>query len=119
MYTSYGLQRCPSTDVIEQQVFDTFEEMYDKFEESRPLIETQRFIELRYEELVRDPVTTLAQIYEQLELGDFAPVRPAIERYASRSRNYKTNKYELSDETQKQIEHRWQMAFERFRYPVS
>ena len=96
-------------------VYEAYRQHMELWKELFP----DKVISIKYEDLVRDPVTALAQIYEQLELGDFAPVRPAIERYASRSRNYKTNKYELSDETQKQIERRWQMAFERFGYPVS
>ena len=118
MYTSYGLQRCPSLEVIEQQVFDTFKDMHQKLEETRSLVDPQRFVDLRYEELVRDPVASVARVYDELGLDDFENVRPAIERYASRSQHYKTNKYDLSHATREKIAGQWHMAFERYGYPT-
>ncbi len=116
MYTSYGLQACPESAVIEQQVLDTFKAMYQRLQDTRALVEPQHFVELRYEQLVGDPVTTLARVYDELEWNNFQTVRPAIERYASRSKSYKTNRYELSDEKRKKIASQWQMAFEDYGY---
>lgn len=115
MYTSYGLQR-PDLGGIEQQVFDTFKAMHRKLEDTRHLVAPERFIELRYEELVGDPVAALSRLYEQLDLGDFETVRPAIERYASRSQLYKTNQYELSTDTRQEIASQWQTAFQQHGY---
>ena len=33
-----------------------------------------RLVEIRYEDLVRDPVTVVGELYRRLDLGDFAPL---------------------------------------------
>ena len=54
LYTKHGLQT-PRYEGLEEYVLQTFEQMYDKFERDRPLLITDQFCELRYEDLVRDP----------------------------------------------------------------
>ena len=67
--------------------------MYDAFERDRHLIGPGQFCEVRYEDLVADPVGQMRAVYEQLDLGDFEAVRPAIEEYFADQKDYKTNRY--------------------------
>jgi omega-hydroxy-beta-dihydromenaquinone-9 sulfotransferase len=82
---------------LEDHVFDMFELMYDRFKQDRALIPDANFFELRYEDLVADPLPRLEEIYQRLNLGDFAMARPAVAKYLEGVRNYKTNKYELEE----------------------
>jgi hypothetical protein len=115
MYESYGLQR-PRLDTLNQQVFETFRAMHDKLEATRSLIDPARLVELRYEDLVADPVGQMSNLYSQLELGDFSVVRPAIEDYTARSRRYRTNEYEVSEEMRGQITQEWKRFIEKYDY---
>ena len=115
MYASYGLQR-PRLDALHQQVFETFRAMYEKFEATRSLIDPSRLFELRYEDLVADPVAQVCTLYARLELGDFSVARRAVEDYAVRSKRYRSNQYELSEETRKQITHQWKWFIEKYDY---
>ena len=45
--------------------------IYDRLEEARPLFKPGRFHELRYEELVKDPVGEMEKVYAALELDGF------------------------------------------------
>jgi hypothetical protein len=116
MYLGQGLQR---TDLagLEEFVFDTFVRMHARFEQTRGQIPAGQFWEMRYEELVADPVGQVRTMYEQLGLGDFEPVRGAMEHYAKRSENYQTNRYEeLDPQLRDEISRRWAAYIEQYGY---
>jgi hypothetical protein len=110
-----GLQ-IPRHDRLEEYVHGAFERMYDSFERSRAEIPPGRICDVRYEDLVRDPVGELARIYEQLDLGDFEPVRDKIERYVGGQRDYQPNRHELAPETAGEIRRRWGEYMRRYGY---
>src|SRR5487761_1101392 len=115
LYRKHGLQQ-PAFKGLEEHVLRTFERMYDKFEAERNLINTDRFCEVHYEELVRDPVGSLRTIYEKLNLGGFEAVLPALEQYVAGTEGYQTNKYELSEEARQQVARRWEGFIRRYGY---
>ncbi len=113
--TFHGLQK-PNGKGMEEFVFATFNHMYEVFEEDRRLVDPSRFCEVRFEDLVADPVGRMRIIYEQLQLGDFEVARPAMEAYAERTRDYKVNRYELTPETREEIGRRWETFSKRYGY---
>lgn len=115
LYAHYGLQH-PTFDGLEQYVFDNFLHMYEKLEESRPLVAPSHFYELRYEDLVKDPIEQVRAIYEHLELGDFAEVLPQLKQYLAGSATYTTNRYTLSSELRDAITQRWGHVIRRYGY---
>ena len=118
MYETYGLQ---SFDVgaLREHVFSTFEQMHAKVEATRTLIAAGHFYELRYEDLASDPVEQMESLYEFLDLGDFDVVRPAVEKFAERSKRYRTNQYPLDAPTRDEIAHRWADYFVKYGYATS
>jgi hypothetical protein len=108
----------PNYRGIEEHVLSTFMRIYDRFEEDRKLIPPGQLYEVKYEDLVKDPVGQMQAIYEQLHLGDFAQVRPAIEAFLGETRNYKTNKYQLSDADRRIVGARWRKYAEHYGYAV-
>jgi hypothetical protein len=115
LYAHHGLQH-PAFEGLEDYVFDNFLHMYEKLEEARPLVASSHFYELRYEDLVRDPIAQVRAIYEHLELGDFAPVLPKLEQYMAATADYTTNRYELSPELRDAITQRWGHVMRRYGY---
>ena len=97
LYEGQGLQK-PRNEGIEEFVLDTYVRMNKKLDQTRGLVHPSRFYEMRYEDLVADPVAQIRRLYEHLELGDFEPVAPAIEAYQAARADYKTKKYQQSDE---------------------
>ena len=67
-------------------------------------------------ELVADPIDEMRRVYEQLELGGFEAVRPAIEQYFSNQKDYKTNRYQTPPAAKAEINRRWQAFFEQYGY---
>jgi hypothetical protein len=115
LYETHGLQT-PTFAGLEEHVFRTFTHLYDRLEKDRHLVEPGHFHELRYEDLVRDPVGQMRALYEHLGLGGFEEVRPLIERYLAGTRDYRTNRYALPPALRAEIARRWGDVIRRYGY---
>jgi len=101
---------------IEGHVLDTFVRMYECFEQDRELVPPGNLIDVRYEDLVADPLGKMRAIYRELGLGDFAAVEPGLLRYKMKTRDYRTNKYLLPPEVAERVRGRWAPYFQRYGY---
>jgi LPS sulfotransferase NodH len=118
LYETHGMQ-VPNYEGIEEYVLRTFVRIRERFEQDRELIPPGRLYEVRYEDLVQDPLARLSEIYQRLELGDFAKVRAKVERFLAESADYKTNRYSLTEAQRKTVTERWAAAFESHGYERS
>jgi omega-hydroxy-beta-dihydromenaquinone-9 sulfotransferase len=109
----------PTYRGLEEFVLATFARMHERLEVTRGLIPADRFCELRYEELVLDPLAEMERIYEQLQLGDFDSVAPLVREYVTSRQGYHRNTYSLPDNTRGEIAVRWRAYFERYGYVSS
>jgi omega-hydroxy-beta-dihydromenaquinone-9 sulfotransferase len=115
LYRYQGLQ-VPRFEGLEEHVLNTFNRMYDAFEEDRKLIPPSQFHEVHYEDLVKDPLAQMRTAYERLHLGDFEPACPGVQQYVERTRNYRVGRHELSPELRAQISDRWASFIARYGY---
>lgn len=115
LFRAQGLQ-IPRFEGLEEQVLETFCRMYEKFERDRPLIPPSRYSEVRYEDLTADIVGQMKKVYEQLGLGEFDKVLPALETYVGQHASYKTNHWEISPEQRAQVTSRWSTFCEKYGY---
>jgi hypothetical protein len=116
LYVAHGLQR-PTFAGLEEQVFETFTHFYERLEQTKPLLAADRFHELRYEDLIADPVGQMRLLYERLNLGGFDEYLPRLKTYLNASANYKPNRYpELAPELRAEIERRWGHIVRQFGY---
>ena len=106
----------PRFEGLEEFVFRTFERMYAAYDRDRAALPANRLYEVRYEDLVRDPLGQLRAIYRQLELGDFEPARPGVERYLAEVKDYQTNRYEIAPAHEAEIRRRWGGYMQRYGY---
>ncbi len=81
-----GLQ-CPHNRQLKAYVLAAFERMYKAFEEQRAELRSDQIFDLRYEDLVQDPVAVLEQAYKHLQLGDFEVVRPQLQEMTRAKRS--------------------------------
>ncbi len=114
-YDDHGAQ-VPKFEGLEEHVLASFERMYEVLEESRQLVDPSRFCEVRYEDLVKDPVSQIRELYDKLGLGGFEDVLPALEAYAARTAGYKTSRYDLPPETRDAITRRWDAFIRKYGY---
>jgi hypothetical protein len=116
LYRAQGLQ-VPHFRGLEEHVLETFCYLYDRLEATRHLVPPGNFHEVRYEELIKDPVGQVGRLYEALRLGGFEAMRPRLEKFWSEQTGYQTNRYPpLSEELRATIASRWGKVIERYGY---
>lgn len=117
MARGHCLQK-PDWPGLEEKVLTEFRVIYDRLDEARPLLTAKpgRFHELRYEELVKNPVGELKKVYDALELGGYDDARPRVEDYLRQNAGYETNRYELTDAQRAAIDARWGEVIRRYGY---
>jgi hypothetical protein len=118
LYKDEGLQN-PNYESLEERVYETFRTMYETFERQRQLIPRGRFSEVRYEDLLADPLGQMGRIYEELGLGGFEQARPGMEKYLEGQADYQRNRYELSAEARTEIARRWSSYIAKYGYAGS
>ncbi len=115
LYRDQGLQ-VPTYDGLEEHVFETFTRMYDAFHRDSKKIGPGQFCEVRYEDLIADPMGQMQRVYAELDLDNFDAVRPGVEAYFAKQKDYKTNRYQMTPELRAQITDRWGDFIEKYGY---
>jgi hypothetical protein len=115
LWKVHGLQ-VPNYADLEEYVFCKFTHLYERLDQAEKWIDPARFHEVRYEDLVRDPIGEMEKLYSHLKLGAFADVKPRLERYFADQADYKTNRYEHTPEQRARIEARWGEVIRRYGY---
>jgi hypothetical protein len=116
LYETHGLQK-PTFQGLEEYVFSTFPRIYEGVQKGRSLVAPSRFYELRYEDLVRDPVGEMRKLYDHLGLGGFDAYIPRLEAYLSTVTGYQRNRYQqLAPEIQEKISRRWGDVIRKYGY---
>jgi hypothetical protein len=115
LYRTHGLQT-PTFAGLEEHVLQTFTRMYQRLEEGKKLLEPRQFYELRYEDLIADPLAQMRKIYDHCGLGGFDAALPRMQAYLSSIKGYETNKYELSEAERCTVANRWGDVIRRHGY---
>ena len=111
---THGLQIPRGGAALEEKVLNDFERMYDAFCEDVEEIPDGSLCEVSYDELVGNPIATLEKIYRELGIDGFESKREEFERFAATQKNYRKNKFELTDEIKETIARRWKKYFQRY-----
>lgn len=111
----FSLQACDGRIGI-SEVIDHFNLLHHAYRQQRRLIAEGHLCELRYEDLVRDPVRSLERIYEQLRLQGFESVRRSLELSLDEVKSYTPNSYQISNEERRIIAFRCQDYFDAYGY---
>lgn len=112
----HGLQTLHDDGRIREKVFREFRVIYDRLEEARPLIPTEHFHEVKYEELVRDPAGQMQQVFDGLGLDGYEAYRPRLDDYLQQNAGYETNKFQLGEADRREVAERWGDVIERYGY---
>lgn len=115
LYKDEGLQ-VPRFEGLDEHVYETFNRMYAAFNSQQPSIPPGHFSEVRYEDLVADPIGQMRKVYADLGLDGFSDVLPALETYVASQKDYKTNRWQHKPEIKREINRRWSAYFEKYGY---
>ena len=101
---------------LKNYVFECKDLMYESYFKHRDSLPSNRLAEVKFEDLVADPIATMSGVYDQLELNDFADVQPKIESYFDQKSGHKKNKFSIPETLKQEIAVQWQEYREAFGY---
>lgn len=122
VHRTFRLIRLQTSDSVdmEARTFRVNREMHDSFFEERNLIPSGRFHELSFADLEQDPMGQVREIYEALDLPDFAQAEPRLKEYVDSTAGYRKNEFpELTSDLRSRIASEWQRNFDEWHYPVA
>jgi hypothetical protein len=105
-----------SEDEIEQQVLQNYIRLMNSYFEQKETIKKGNFVEIKYEDLIADPVKQVKQIYSTLKLPGFKDALPEMQKYLEKQSEYKTNVYAIDDEIVNHVKENWKFTIDRWRY---
>jgi LPS sulfotransferase NodH len=105
-----------SKEEIEKQVVSNYIRLMNSFFEQKEQIKTDRFVEVRYEDLIVDPIKHIQHIYETLKIPGFETAMPAMMKYLERQSDYKTNVYSIDQSILQHVDKNWKFTIDRWRY---
>jgi hypothetical protein len=82
----------------------------------RKLIRSGNLFELKYDDLVKDPVAMLEKIYRKLQLGKIEEALPFFAREAEKYRSYKVNEYRVDVKLKETIYRKFPEVYEKLGY---
>ncbi len=104
---------------VEERTIRQYREVYESFFEEEGLIPRDRFHEVCFEDLERDPIGQMREVYRVLGLPDFGEVEPALRRYVGTLSGYRKNEHaELPAATRERIARECHRCFEAWGYPI-
>lgn len=107
MFETYALEPAISDDEIREAVLADRPRFEAKLDASTADQPENRFASLAYESLIANPVGVIEQLYRQLELGDFNPVRESLTTDTKRRGGYKAKGSLPSDAWRGRINKEW------------
>lgn len=111
-----AIQKPNQDSHVEDFVLRTLPIMYESFQADRVGLSDSQLIEVRYEDFISDPVTSMARIYEQLQLGDFEPMRSKILEKSKQERDYQTNRLDMEPDEERRVMDAWHVYAQHYGY---
>jgi omega-hydroxy-beta-dihydromenaquinone-9 sulfotransferase len=97
-------------------ILSLYEEMMRRFFSDRASIPAGHLVELRLEELERDPLGELRRVYDTLNPPGYADAEPAFQAHIASQRTYRKNRLDLSADDRRSVDERWGFAFAELGY---
>lgn len=105
-----------SKEEIEKQVIENYKRLMKSYFEQEKLIPKGKIVEVRYEDLVSDPIAHVRNIYSKLNLPGFNDALPEMKKYLERQKDYKTNVYTIDKKIIERVKNNWNFTIERWDY---
>jgi hypothetical protein len=117
LYSVQGLHNPPRLDPwLDDYVLDMFARLTEDYEEDKHLIPKGRLVELRYEDFVKDPVASMRDIYQRLDIPGFAQAEAPMRAFLAERSEHKVSRYEMPLELKRKVIARLKPHIDRYGY---
>jgi hypothetical protein len=100
-------------------IIELYADMMRRYLADRALIPSGNLVEVRFDDLERQPLAELARIYETLGLPGFAAAEPAFAGYIAAQKSYRKNSLTLAPADRARLIESWDFAFRALGYPTA
>jgi omega-hydroxy-beta-dihydromenaquinone-9 sulfotransferase len=116
MFRWHSLQE-PDLASLDDWVISQYQEMYEAFFAQKKQIPKGRFHEVGFEQLERDAVGEVRQLYQALELPEFSFMEPQLKHYVASVAGYRKNSFpEIATELKSKLAKHWARCFQEWGY---
>ena len=105
-----------SKEEIEQQVIKNYIRLMGSYFEQKEKIQKGKLVEIKYEDLISNPIKQVKKIYSTLKLPDFEDALPKMKKYLEKQSDYKTNVYAIDDKIVQHVNKNWKFTIDRWKY---
>lgn len=106
----------PEPGFVDETILSLYTELFSLFERDRPLVPPGALHELKFEDLEKDPLVTLEELYDRLDLRGFDSFSPRVIRYLDSLQGYRKNEFHLSEQDREKVFERWSKVFTQYGY---
>ena len=117
LFSAFSLQKYDHIDT-HPHTLEIYESLTKKFLTEQPDIPAEDFLEIRFEDLEKDPTAELARVYEQFQLPEKETALEAIGNYVTSLGDYRRSSYKLPRTTLDEIAQRWGFAIDHWGYQL-
>lgn len=103
-------------EVVKKDVLDIYKELYYNWEQKIEGIPKENWIDIKYEDFIKEPMKTLEQVYKELNIKGFDENKQKYIDFIESQKDYKPLEYEFSDDFIKLVNENCDHIFKRFGY---
>jgi hypothetical protein len=93
----YGLQKITQAQ-LDHIIIQTMKNMQVQYNKDKSLLNSGNLYEVNYEKLINDPLSTIREIYQNLEIPGFSDAEMPIRKQINKSKKYAPFSYQYSAE---------------------
>jgi hypothetical protein len=93
--------------MLKEEILNHYSEMVQKVEEAKSIIPEGNYLEIKYEDFIRDPMPFMEKIYRQFELTGWEEARPEFQAHFEAQAEFKTNTFRIADEVIRTVNENW------------
>jgi len=105
-----------SKEEIEKQVIENYKRLMKSYFEQEKQIPKEKIVDVRYEDLVSNPIKQVKKIYSKLKLPGLNDALPGMKKYLERQKDYKTNVYTIDKKIIQRVKNNWNFTIESWGY---
>lgn len=105
-----------SQEEIEQQIIKNYIRLMNSYFDQYEQIQNDKRVEIKYEDLISNPIEQVEYIYKTLKLPGFEDALPKMKKYLEKQSDYKTNVYAIDDKIIQHVNKNWKFTIDRWKY---
>ncbi len=105
-----------SHEEMERNILRNYVELYNAFKEQKKFIKAGNLFEVKFEDIERDALRIVEEIYQKLQIPGWNAAHSAIEAYIASKKVYKKNKYDYDPRTISLVNEAWGPILDEWGY---